>query len=92
MSDSSSNQAFEVREKLAELEEALLSATPTMPKLLRSIHSNIKKDPDLCTLLAEDEISILIRGLKKVTSTEIATSAVKAPKKSMKKMQIGLDL
>lgn len=88
-----SDQAFEVREKLASLEEALLSSTPTMPTLLRSIHSLLKKDPDIVTLLSEDEMSILVQGLKKQTGVEIATAAVKTgAKKAMSKMQIGMDL
>ena len=87
------DQAFQVREKLAQLEEALLSATPNMPTLLRDIHRELKADPDVVTLLSEDECSILVRGLKKQTATTIATKAVKkGGKKPMSKMQVGLDL
>lgn len=75
--ENESPQAFEVREKLAQLEEALLSATPNMPTLLRDIHRNLKADPDLCTILSEEECSILVNGLKKVTATEIAATVVK---------------
>lgn len=89
---SDSTQAYEIKEKLAELEAALLEGTPNMPSLLRIIHSTLKKDSDLVTLLSEEECSILVQGLKKQTSTEIATSALKKPKKAMGKMQIGLDL
>lgn len=71
------DQAFEVREKLASLQEALLAGTPTMPKLLQDIHRNLKKDPDIVTLLSDEECSILVRGLKKQTATEIATKIVK---------------
>ncbi len=81
------DQAFEVREKLASLEEALLAGTPTMPTLLRDIHRSLKKDPDVVTLLSEGECSILVRGLKKQTATEIATKVVKKKGgKSVKKI------
>ena len=85
----SPNQAYEVREKLASLEAALLAGTPNMPTLLRDIHRNLKKDPDLVTVLSPEECSILVRGLKKQTMTEIATSAVKSkPKKTLKSMSV----
>lgn len=86
------NQAFEVQEKLAQLEQALLAGTPTMPTLLREIHRTLKNDPDIVTLLSEEDCSILVRGLKKQTATEIATSATKKKTtKAMSKMTL-LDL
>jgi len=90
MTDSALDQAFEVREKLASLEAALLSGTPDMPSLLRDIHRTLKADPDVVTILSEEECSILVRGLKKQTATEIATKAVKkGGKKAMSKMTVG---
>lgn len=82
------NQAFEVQEKLAQLEQALLANTPTMPTLLREIHRTLKNDPDIVTLLSEEDCSILVRGLKKQTATEIATTANKKTKKPMSKMTL----
>lgn len=75
--ENESPQAFEVREKLACLEASLLDGTPNMPTLLRDIHRNLKADPDLVSILSEEECSILVNGLKKVTATEIAASVVK---------------
>ena len=84
-----SDQAFEVREKLAHLEEALTAGTPNMATLLRDIHRSLKADPDVVTILSEEECSILVRGLKKQTATEIATTATKkGAKKSLKKLTI----
>lgn len=81
--------AFEVREKLAQLEEALLEQTPNMPVLLRDIHRELKSDPDIVTLLSDEECAILVKGLKKQTSTEIATKAVKkSTKKAASKITI----
>jgi len=83
------SQAFEVQEKLASLEAALLESTPNMPELLRDIHRHLKKDPDVVTLLPEEECSILVRGLKKQTKTEIATKVLKSkPKKSLKSLTV----
>ena len=81
--------AFAIKEKLVQLEEALLSSTPNMPVLLRDIHRELKADPDVVTLLSEEECSILVKGLKKQTSTEIATKAIKkTTKKSAKKITL----
>ena len=83
------DQAFEVREKLAQLEAALLESTPNMPTLLRDIHRNLKADPDLVTILTEEECSVLVNGLKKHTATEIAATVVKKkPKKALKNITV----
>jgi hypothetical protein len=85
----STDHAFEVREKLAQLEQALLDKTPNMPVLLRDIHRTLKADPDVVTILSEEECSILVRGLSKQTATAIATKAVKkAPKKALSKLTV----
>lgn len=84
-----SNQAFEVQEKLATLEAQLNEGTSNIATLLRDIHRTLKSDPDVVTVLTEEECSILVRGLKQQTKTEIATKArSKAPKKAMSKMTV----
>lgn len=88
-----SDQAFVIREKLAQLDEGLQAQAPGLATLLRDIHTTLKKDPDVVTLLSDEECEVLVRGLKKQTATEIATAALKGPKKkAMNKMQVGLDL
>lgn len=83
------SQAYEIQEKLARLEAALQASAPGIATLLRDIHSTLKKDPDVVTLLTEEECAILVQGLKKQTSTEIATSALKSgKKKAMSKMTV----
>lgn len=90
--NNTTGQAYQIQEKLARLEAALLSKVPGLPSILREIHTTLKKDPDVVTLLSEAEVALIVRGLKKQTATEIATSAIKSPKKAMSKMQVGLDL
>lgn len=85
----SPDQAYQIKEKLASLEAALLEGTPNMPILLREIHRNLKNDPDIVTLLSEEDCSILVQGLKKVTATTIATTAIKkGSKKALSKMTV----
>lgn len=80
-------QLFEVQEKLASLEASLLANMPNMPTLLRDIHRTLKNDPDTVTLLTDEECSILVRGLKKQTDTELATAVIKKkPKKALSKL------
>jgi len=82
-------QAFEIKEKLAQLQNALLESLPTMPTLLRDIHRSLKNDPDTVTLLSEEECAILVTGLKKQTQTEIATKVIKAkPRKALSKLTV----
>jgi hypothetical protein len=79
--------AYQIQEKLAQLEAALLSNTPDMPVLLRDIHRTLKSDPEICTILSPQECATIVRGLKKITGTTIATTAIsKSPKKSLSKL------
>ena len=85
MTNSINNRATE----LAQLEAGLLEVVPNIATLLRDIHRNLKSDPDLVTILTEEECCILVKGLKKQTSTSIATTAKKkAPKKALSKMTL----
>lgn len=89
MTATANTQAFEIKEKLAQLENALLESLPTMPTLLRDIHRSLKNDPDTVTLLTEEECAILVSGLKKQTQTEIATKVIKAkPRKALSKLTV----
>ncbi|PHQ81754.1 MAG: hypothetical protein COB66_01395 [Coxiella sp. (in: Bacteria)] len=83
------NQQYQIKEKLAELESMLLNKTPGMATALRSIHSALKKDSALVTILSDEECAILVNGLKKQTAVEIATSSLKKkPKKALNKTTV----
>lgn len=80
---------LEVKSKLDELQQALLSQHPTMPTILRDIHRTLKAQPEQVTLMTEEEIHILIQGLEKQTNSYIAASVSKpkaAAKASLKKV------
>ena len=81
--------AEQIKSKIIELEEALLSQHPTMPVLLQTIHKQLKENPDVVTLLAPEEVAVIVNGLKHQTRTEIVTAAIKSPsKKSIKSMTL----
>lgn len=80
---------LEIKTKLEELEQALLAQHPTMPQILRDIHRTLKAQPDQVTLMSEEEINTVIRGLEKQTNSYIAASVSKpkaAAKASLKKV------
>ena len=85
MSTQSNSNLYEIKEKIASLEEALISEHPQIPTILRDIHKKLKADEECVTLLSEEECGTIVRGLKKQTSTEIATKAVKKAKTKTKK-------
>jgi hypothetical protein len=79
------NLAEQVREKIASLADALTTAHPRMPLLLKEIHTHLRADPEIVTLLDEDQIQIVVKGLIKQTNTELAAAVLKSTKKvSMK--------
>jgi len=71
------NLADQVREKLLEMEVAINEHTPQLPTLLRTIHAQLKKDPEVVTLLSESECNILVEGLKEHTKIELAAKITK---------------
>lgn len=63
--------------KIASLQESILTVHPRMPILLKEIHTILKNDPAVVTLLSEEDISILVSGLKRQTQVEITQSTLK---------------
>lgn len=74
-----STAGFELQEKVADLSSALLAKHPRMPTLLREIYQNLRAQPENVTLLSEEDISIIVRGLQVQTQTEFASAVTKSP-------------
>lgn len=72
------DQTTELRIKVAELENALLTAHPMIPMLLRTIHTQLRKDPEIVTIMSPEEIGVVVNALKHQTKTEITTTLVKS--------------
>jgi hypothetical protein len=85
---SAMTQAEQLKEKVRELQSMLLSSHPQMPTLLRTIHSALRADPDMVTLLEPEEIGVIVSGLQKQTMTTIAGTVAKS--KTKKASSIGL--
>lgn len=78
----------DIREKIATLQNHLLTAHPLIPTLLRIIHTQLKADPEIVTLLEEPEIAVIVNGLQQVTKVKLVETT--APKKKALK-SMGLD-
>lgn len=82
-----SHEAISIR--IQELYDSVQSTLPNMPTLLREIHSNLKQDPELVTLLSPEQVSIIVSGLSKQTQTTITTSILSGSKgKALKKISV----
>jgi len=77
-----------IRMQIASLQEAILAAHPRMPMLLKDIHKVLAADPENVTLLSEEDIGIIVSGLKKQTATVITAAALSGKKASLKNTQL----
>lgn len=71
--------------KLNSLQEAIHTQHPTMPVLLMQIHKQLRNDPELVTLLNEDAIGVVVKGLQIHTKTELVSQVMKETKPGRKK-------
>lgn len=77
MSVTDTGPAYQLREKVESLSSAILSKHPTMPTLLREIHTTLLKYPEQVSLLAEPEIAIIVNGLSIQTGIVFAQAVTK---------------
>jgi hypothetical protein len=82
------NQADQIREQILQLKSALETANPGMSSMLRTIHTNLRQDPAIVTLLTPEECGTIVAGLLKQTNTVIATAAVKSTKAKAAKISL----
>lgn len=71
---------FELQEKIASLQDAILGRHPTLPTLLREIHTALRKQPENVTILPEESIATIVRGLEIQTNTFLASTVAKSSK------------
>jgi heterodisulfide reductase subunit B len=76
----SSAEAYQLKEKVTELSDLILSKHPRMPTLLREIHTTLGKYPEQVVLLSEEEIGIIVSGLTVHTKVQFAANAISSAK------------
>ena len=80
----------QVREQILTLQTQLLTAHPQLPVLLSIIHKQLIADPEIITLVSEEECGITVSGLKRQTQTEVSVKALSSSKKGgLKALGIG---
>lgn len=67
----------ELQMKIASLQDAIINTHPTLPIILKEIHTTLKNDPATVTLLSEADISTIVNGLMRQTKVSITESATK---------------
>ena len=81
--------------QFAEMEQALLTADPTFKTILRDVHRHLGNDPELVTMMTEEEIQLVVRGLIVHAKAEIVEPAkaktIKKEVAAAKKKVIGAD-
>lgn len=81
--------------EFAELEAALLAADPDFRNQLRNVHRHLGKEPELVTMMSEQEIQMIVRGLVELANSEIVEPAkaksVKKATADLKKKVISAD-
>lgn len=78
--------------KHQELADAILNNHPRMPVLLMDIHKHLREDPELVTTLDEEQIGVIVNGLKIQTKTELTGTIVKQAKSRDKKTKLDLSM
>ena len=63
--------------KMEELRTRIHTQHPQMPQLLKTIHTQLSKDPEVVTLLSEEAIGVIVRGLQVQTKTELVVATTK---------------
>ncbi len=72
--------------EMAELEQALDEQVPGFVSILSQIHKKLRADPDIVTLLSDEEVGVIVAGLETHTNvTIVAPSAIKAAKSKARK-------
>ena len=75
--------------KIAELGASVQAKLPNMPTILRDIHTILKNDHELVSVLSPEQIGVIVSGLSLQTQTTITTSVLSGGKgKSLKKISV----
>ena len=67
-----------ISSNIASLDAAIKSSHPSMSRLLQDIWTTLNQYPEQVTLLAEDEMEVIISGLEKLVDTDLAAITIKS--------------
>lgn len=78
----------QVQDRILELQTAIETAIPGYTTILRSLHTTLKNDPDIVTMLTAEEVGIIVSGLSKHKGIVIAKTLSAASKKKVAAMSL----
>jgi predicted MarR family transcription regulator len=78
----------QISSHILELQTAIEASLPKYALMLRDIHKALQANPDVVTLLKEEEIAIIVSGLEKHTKTELITATKNTAKKAIKSLTL----
>jgi hypothetical protein len=91
--DTSDNyQVLKIKERIAELQGAIDEQLPNFKTILKDIHTTLRADPHVVTILEPEEIAVIVGGLEKHADLEIAGDVVKKATKGGRKAPISADM
>ena len=70
--------------QLAELEAMLESSIPEAKSKLQDVHLALKNSPDVVTILSDEHIGMIVRGLVSISGEALMAVAAKPKKASSK--------
>lgn len=82
------NQVEQLKEQIYTLREKILANNPDLPVLLQTIHKKLREDAELVTTLSEEEIGVIVSGLKRYQNVEVSVVVSKARGKSAGKLTL----
>lgn len=71
------DQVTEIEMKIAQLREQLLKDTPALPTILQQIKMYLSKNPEVVTLLSEEQIGEIVQAAQRVSQVKIVEAAMK---------------
>ena len=78
----------QVKEKIESLAAIMVAETPRLPSVLSDIRILLNKNPDVVTLLDEEEINQLVNGMAVRANAKFAEVVVKTKRVSLKNTSV----
>jgi hypothetical protein len=76
----------QIKEKIESIQQIMIAETPKLPTVLSEIRALLGKNPEVVTLLTEEEHAALFAGLTKRANAKFAEAVVKTKKVSVKNL------
>lgn len=77
----------QIAQRISDLQTKMQSKAPGYEALLQVIHRNLAADPEVVTLLSEEQIGVIFAGLSQMKGVIIAEAAGKNKTSSGKKLK-----